>query len=760
MKKKIYLLATVLFLSALFVIACSKTESETEANTGPAEEIDLTTGFETSSEDGFKSVFENDNLQLAANLKNGEIAVLDKRSGKTWYSNPMEKEKDALANGFHKIALYSQLLLTYTTDTGVVMNVGSFMGSVSRSGLSYRIDDNGIIFKYNFVKEELVVPVRYSISETDFIAEILVAGIEELGTNKITNIELLPFFGAGSMEDEGYIMVPDGSGALIYFNNGKSNAKDFSMSLYGFDNGVDDRLLNSLSANQAAFTLSENVLLPVFGEKCNDDGFIAIMTDGAARGGIKARSAGTYTSYNNVWSTYNYRIVATVRLMQKEMSEKSVSIPEKKPDISVNFKVLYRFLEKGKSDYSEMAKVYREYLLQTTDLAVRTQEGDIPFYLDLYGHIRKTKSFLGIPKDTLITTTTVKDADNIVSMLGDNGIEKVVLKYNYWMKDGYYRTIQTGAKLEKKLGSMQELKQLNDRLRQNGGDLYLAAELMNVYKTGKGVSKYSDVLSSVANTPQVQYEFQLDSAGRDTRYKPWYLIKPKKLSLYFDKFLANFEKSGFGNVAFESVGTMCYSELATNGTSRNRIPGMIQDILHTASERVDGIMLSGANDYAAVYATHILNTPAKSSNYDVEDASIPFFQMVFHGYVYYSLGATNLASSPENMVLKCLEYGASPMYSWVGRNSEELIGSRTDELFSADYQKWLDFAVSEYAEINSILKNTATLPITSHKILKSGVAQTVYGDEIRVIVNYNSNAVTVDGREINGNDYLVLEEGK
>ncbi|TAH73686.1 MAG: hypothetical protein EWM47_02750 [Anaerolineaceae bacterium] len=761
MKKKIILLGIAAIVLILIALTFINTNDEildiSTVNNNQENQPDLSTGFVIGKEDKFQTVLENDNLKLSANLKNGEISVLDKRSSKTWYSNPLDKENDRLANGFHKISLFSQLLLSYTTDTGVVMNVGSFMGSVSRSGLSYRVDDEGIIFIYNFTKEELIVPVRYSLTDTDFVAEILTAGIQELGTNKLTNIELLPFFGAGSQEDDGYLLVPDGSGALIYFNNGKGKAKEFSMSLYGFDNGVNDRLLDSATAIGTSFTLTENVYLPVFGEKCNDDGFLAIMTDGAARASVKARSSGIYTSYNNIWSTYNYRTVGTVRLMQKEMSEKTVSIPEKQPDISVNYKILYRFLESGQSEYSDMAKVYQEYLVENTGLTTRTKEGDIPFYLDIYGHIRKTKSFLGIPKDTLITTTTVKDAENIVNELNSQGLGNIVLKYNYWMKNGYYQTIQTNAKLEKKLGNTKDMKRLEEKLNQGEGSLYLAAELVNVYKTGKGVSKYNDVLSSVANTPQVQYEFVLDSASRDPRYEPWYLIKPKKLASYYNKFLNNFNKIGFSNVAFESIGSMAYSELSTNGTSRNLVPGLVNDILQDASDRVDNIMLSGANEYAAVNATHLINTPIKSSTFDIEDASIPFFQMVFHGYNYYSLGATNLSSNPEVMVLKCLEYGAAPMYSWVSRNTEELIGSRTDDLFSADYRKWIDFAVEEYEEINSVLKDTVTLPITSHRILEDGVRETVYGNMIKVIVNYNSSSVTVGDNQIDGNGYQVFE---
>jgi hypothetical protein len=760
MKRRFRIIGMVV-LVILMLTACanSKKTNNLENNiTNNLNAIDLSTGFEAGTSKEFKLITENNNLSLSANLFNGEIMVKDKQSGKEWYSNPIDKESDAIANGYNKVALLSQVLLTYSTSEGVPMNVGSFMGSVSKKGLTYRIDSDSIIFRYEFVKEELIVPVRYSITDTDFVAELLTAGVEEKSTNRISTIDFLPFFGAGSMEDNGYILVPDGSGALINFNNGKTSAEEFSMNLFGYDNGINDRLINSTTALTKSFTVSENAYLPVFGEKCNEDGFLAIMTSGAARASIHARAAGKYTSYNNVWSAYNYRTVGTVRLMQKEMNEKTISIPEKNPETSVNYEVRYRFLKNGHAEYSDMAKVYRDHLIETEGLIARTKEGDIPFYLDVYGYIRKTKSFLGIPKDTLIVTTSVTDSSQIVKELQDNGIGNIALKYNYWMKDGYYKTIQTGAKIESKIGNLKDMKSLEEQLKSKGGSLYLATELLNVYKTGKGVSKYNNILNSVSNTPQMQYEFSLDSASKDPRYKPWYLVKPNDMSKYFNKFLHNFEKTGFTNVAFESIGTMAYSDLSSKGTSRTRIPELENTILVNALNQVDNIMLSGANSYAAVTATHILNSPVKSSNYDIEDASVPFFQMVFHGYLYYSLGATNLSSNPTEVALKCLEYGASPIYSWVARNSEELIGSRTDELFSPVYSKWLNFAAEEYKEINSVLKDTATVQITSHRILQEGVTETVYGDSMRVIVNYNSADVTIDGNPIAGKDYLVIRE--
>ena len=39
---------------------------------------------------------------------------------------------------------------------------------------------------------------------------------------------MLQFFNAAGMEDEGYMVVPDGSGAVINYNNRRYNAQAYS----------------------------------------------------------------------------------------------------------------------------------------------------------------------------------------------------------------------------------------------------------------------------------------------------------------------------------------------------------------------------------------------------------------------------------------------------------------------------------------------------------------------------------------------------
>ncbi len=52
------------------------------------------------------------------------------------------------------------------------------------------------------------------------------------------------------------MLVPDGSGALIYYNNNRLTANTYNKAVYGFDNGTNDMVFGSKAAT-AYFTVSE-----------------------------------------------------------------------------------------------------------------------------------------------------------------------------------------------------------------------------------------------------------------------------------------------------------------------------------------------------------------------------------------------------------------------------------------------------------------------------------------------------------------------
>ncbi len=245
----------------------------------------------------------------------------------------------------------------------------------------------------------------------------------------------------------------------------------------------------------------------------------------------------------------------------------------------------------------------------------------------------------------------------------------------------------------------------------------------------------------------------------DSRYDAWYLLRPWSIPEFFGKLTDNARNSGIHALALDSVGTMLYSELASDGMGRNQALENMANTLKSAEKAVSSVMLEGANSYTAVYASDLIRTSRKSSGYDLEDVSVPFYQMVFHGYVNYTLDASNLASNPANQTLNCIEFGASPLFSLVGRNKDELIGSRLDTLYSADASNWLTFAAAQYRQVNAALRTVQQSTMTDYQILTDSVRVVTYENGTQIYVNYG-DAVSVNGIALEAKGFAVVENGQ
>ena len=149
---------------------------------------------------------------------------------------------------------------------------------------------------------------------------------------------LLPYFGAAYLDQEGYIFVPDGSGALIHLNNGKTTASIYSQPVYGDD----------LSFRGDAHRPHQNHL-PVFAE-AGQSGILAVIEEGEALARIQADIAGKLHSYNVVYPQFTLRpsVMSIVRRYQSRMYQGDI-------------RVRYVFLEGEDADYVGMAHAYQDY---------------------------------------------------------------------------------------------------------------------------------------------------------------------------------------------------------------------------------------------------------------------------------------------------------------------------------------------------------------------------------------------------------------
>ena len=368
----------------------------------------------------YECISENDNLILYADTKTARIAVQDKSNGNIWYSNPVDAENDKIAAGANKMVILSQLLVEYSDNMGKSGISNSHVSCVTKKGIEMEKKLNGITIQYNFLREGFSIPIEYTLCNDFLSVKINTAQIVERGENRIISISLLPYFGAGGVEDKGYMLVPDGTGALINFNNDKEIYKAYKQPVYGFDSVIE--LLQKKIKN-------EIVRMPVFGLKKWDNAILGVVNHGEGIAVINSFVSKMISSYNNIYCEFMYRASDTKTLMEKDWQNKrSVKMFSNNPTSLNYLEVQYYFLDGENADYNGMARKYREHLIKEKGLTKKHTKTSL--YLDLYGAVKKRKSILGLTFDVTIPLTAYKQAEEIVSKLKASGVQNMIIRYN------------------------------------------------------------------------------------------------------------------------------------------------------------------------------------------------------------------------------------------------------------------------------------------------------------------------------------------
>ena len=224
-------------------------------------------GMELVAQKGFAAMF--------ANLETGHFAIEDMRTGALYYSTPPDADADGTAFGTEKEALQSEILVTDIVESdGLVETKSSYGDSLLKGGIVVNKTENGIQVLYKFMEEKYAIPVEYLLCEDGFRARVLCDKIVEQGTERIYQISVLPFFGAKTVADkDGFLLVPDGSGAVMRFNAQRTEFPSYTARLYGND---------YLTVEDYSGNRQENCLLPFIGLQGQNNGFLAVADNGAA----------------------------------------------------------------------------------------------------------------------------------------------------------------------------------------------------------------------------------------------------------------------------------------------------------------------------------------------------------------------------------------------------------------------------------------------------------------------------------------------
>lgn len=741
-------LLTVALTSTFFQRDAVVRATQQETKQGAVQETEQSnTQIAKQVSDTYEQIAESGHLVLYGNLKTGAIAVEDTRTGYVWKSvvdrkdYDLDKEKPLWQN-----YMSSMVSLTYTSLVSTREQVLSKVYSFSDASLvRAEKTKNGLSLSYDFAKAGVAVDLELTLEQGALIVRVPADKIKQKENVGIVSLELMPYFGAAGEQAEGYMMYPDGSGALTRYNMKKQRPRDvkgMKLSIYSEDKvSIDEAPVDGESGNKA--------MLPVFGIKNGNNAVLAAGTEGEEDAWINVNPDGYMVGLNRIGFEFNYRHLYSVNMsnitVRGDGSDKSQISRADKEMIQSDREMRLFFLSGDEADYSGMANVYRSYLTDRGQLNKVIQDQDeIPLGLDIFMGIYEKRMLW----DKFIPMTTFKQAEEIASSIKGAGVGQIDLMLKGWAKGGFGKHPVNNEGPDSKLGGKSGLQSLAEYMKSSGSRMFLGQNFMLAASKSWGLSSKKDVAKQGTNLPVTNLSNSL------------VLMNPVKAQARSNQFLQQLTKYESSSVALNGMGQFIYHDYNKgNAMDRAQTLHTWQEIMQSAVSQRQWIAVEGGNQYVLPYASRLFNIPLNSSESLISDEDIPFYQMVIHGQIPYSSDPGNLSYDLQLQKLKWVEYGSMPLFELTWQPSSKLNKTTYNTLFTSFHEDWAKQAADIVLEFNRRLRPVWSQSMIMHEQAADKLVKVKYGNGVIIYINYNETAREIDGRLVDALDYLVVEAG-
>lgn len=802
--------------------------------------------------DGKPMTMENDKLLFTLDPNTTQFSLLDKASGYTWYSNPTDIDADPIALKAEKERMKSTLLMTYSTNAGIITIFNNFNYSIENGIYEVLKQDDGsirinytigkvqktyyipiaipevrmdeltstmsksekrkatdIYRKYDLNKlkasddraaliatypsleegpmyimrdgtaehmkskvqgyfeavgytpEDYYADLQYIAGENsietavfnismiyrleggDLIAELPYDEIRFNDEYPITDITPLPYFGAANAETEGYMLLPDGGGAIIHYDNGKLSQNAYYADVYGWDYAM----------ARKAIVNETRVNFPMFAMTGGDNSFLCMLEGNESYAGIQADISGRGNNYNT--ASAKYRVLHGDQYDVSTKTNNMVYLYEELPP-SGSIRQRYRPLQT--KDCAGMALAYREYLISRYPALDGVDSATMPVTIELPGAIDKTLQRMGVPTSVPVPLTTCEQASGIMDALLDAGVQNLKLRYTGWSNGGVKQRVLTSVKQVRELGSEEELRALLKKAADSGVDLYLDGVTCFAYDSDI-FDGFIDFRDAARFTTREKVSFYPYSSIWYTQMK-WlervYLLKPDYSRKSASNLINAAADYGASCIAFRDVGSLLSADYNPNDLVTREMNKELQlDIMAEAKEDGRKLAVRGGNIYSLRYADLVTDMNLKGAEYSIFDETAPFIQIALHGLIDYSGLTINLTGDYSEQLLFAAEYGAGLNFTFMAEDATILQDSLYSDYFAASFDGWREKALKLINDYQRDMDGLNAVTIVGYQRLASNVTVTIYENGTRVYVNYGDERYAADGVVVEPRSYAV-----
>ncbi|MBR1861816.1 MAG: hypothetical protein IJ796_08155 [Lachnospiraceae bacterium] len=730
--KRIGKILSALLASAVFATALPQI-------TLPFGSSDISAAYAATEIDGHSFVAESSGYRLYMREDDLSIVVEDKNTGA--YMESAISYDDGKNNASWLGAMKSAIVITMINGNDDTQQADLINDDVT---INTTKSDKGFYSEIYWNKYKFGLTLNVEIDENGVKAFIPDESIHEDGDSYyIGTIALYPYMGNSYLDDKsGYILVPDGNGALIYLDDKEGRFKSgFSGFIYGTDIGFDESDVTTLLKDRYnTISDSEKVIAPVFGIAHTDDGiaYLAVVEDGEARASIECIPNGVSVDYNRAYAKFTLRKTYT-QPTSNNSTAGSLHIFEAERSHS-NLGVRYIFLSNEQADYSGMANAYREYLI--TNGYLNQADDSYNTRIDFLGTERES----WVLGTTPVVMTTVDDIYEIYDDLKTAEVTDILSVYKGWQKGGLYDLPISSYSVESKIGGKAKLTELISDCAESGIDFYLYNNALLINPDEKNAT-----FNVVKKINKRKYE---QKTYMDVYEKLLFLI-PTRSDTLLDRFIKSYTAKGVNNLALAGItnNVFSYNYSGSNYTRYNTQSSYAA----TVSKVADSTKLIMEQPFAYLWSDTqaFLDMPLYTSAYIFEDESVPFLSMVLKGSIPVYAEYVNFEANKQEFFLKMVESGSFPSFYITKESSAELIYTNSSDIYSSEYSSYKDTIVEYSEKLKELGTQTEGAQIVKHEILENGITKVTYSNGIKVYVNYSLQDETADGITVGSMSYEV-----
>ncbi len=681
---------------------------------------------------GARRVADSDELSLWLDMDGGLCYIQDKRNGYVFATGRRDERTRTLSA---KWAGYAACYLS--GDFVTLANMNTFSETPDPESMMFAVREDGVDITLYFLKSGFSCVLRLTLEGDALVVDIpdrlMTSGAGEC---RLLKLSVMPFMGASFQgEGDGYILMPDGCGALIRFDAPLA-ARTLTMRVFGEDGNLTaiGSLLSALGETPAK--PMEQALVPLMGiaHGGKQNAFALWIEKGAPYCQMVASPAGC----NNLPCYFGY-----VQAVYNELYLQPVSDAESFPMVQsqqnpVDLSLRYTFLSGERADWVGIAQAYRQYLEAGHALPDCRQPAAMPLMLDcLMGE--SVKSLL----DTAhVAMTALADVVRWQEILHDHDVKPLVMVLEGMTDGGVSRQRYDQFAVNGDTAALSGLTEAAD----GAAAILVRRQLLKFYEKQLPVSARAyGVTHRFIQTDEADY---LDDKA--------YYLRLDRLGELADGWARNLAGQGF---AADDAGRLLYANQSPAAFTRDAAVREIQTALATLKNR-GSVALSSPNAYAWPYADYVYDLPASHSALTFETDAVPMLQMILSGSAL-TFGKNSVpGASSDTQLLRMIDFGLYPHYTLTQKSSALLEKSNSNRLFATEADALLDKAIEEYRYLSAYLAPVAGQAMTGRNSPMDGVSVTDYANGYRVAVNYNREPCQVGTITIPGLSARVWKEDR